>query len=144
MVRIPAEGLGHDLLQLGFDLVHILARREARAIADTEDMGVDREGLLAERRVQNDVGGLATDAGKLVQFVTRARDFASVIADQRLGKRDDVFRLGVEQANGLDLLAERFLPQLNHLLRGLHPGEQWTGRDVYAGIRRLGREDDGD
>ena len=144
MVRILAEGLGYDLLELGFDLVHILARREARAVAHTEDMGVDREGLLAKGGVKNDVGGLAAYARELLQFFPRAWNFASVIPDQRLRKRDHVFGFGVEQANGLDLLAQRFLPKLDHLFRGLDPGEQWTGRDVYAGIRRLGREDDGD
>ena len=62
MVGIAAEGLRDDLLEPGLDLVDILARREAGAVADSEDVGVDGEGFLPERGVQHDVGGLAPDA----------------------------------------------------------------------------------
>ena len=62
VMRVAAEGLGHDLLELRLDLVDGLARREAGAVADAEDVGVDRERLLAERGVEHDIGGLAADA----------------------------------------------------------------------------------
>jgi hypothetical protein len=64
VVRIAAEGLRNDLLELSLDLVDILAGREAGAVADAEHVGVHREGFFAERSVENDVGGLAADAGK--------------------------------------------------------------------------------
>ena len=83
MVGVAAEGLGHDLLELGFDLVDGLARREAGAVADAEDVGIDRERFLAERGVEDDIGGLAADAGKRLQFLARARNLAAVIVDQR-------------------------------------------------------------
>jgi len=67
MVRVAAERLGHDFLQLRLDHVDVLARREAGAIGHAEDVGVDGEGLLAERSVEDDVGGLAADAGKFTQ-----------------------------------------------------------------------------
>jgi len=67
MVRVPPEGLWHDLLELGFNLVDRLPGREAGAVADAEDVGIDGEGLLAERGVEHDVGGLAADAGKFLQ-----------------------------------------------------------------------------
>ena len=64
MVSIAAERLRHDLLELRLNLIHGLARREAGAVADTEHVGVDREGFLAPGRVQDDVGGLAPDPGQ--------------------------------------------------------------------------------
>ena len=69
MVRVAAERLGDDLLELGFDLVDSLARRETGAVADAKDVRVDRERLLAERGVEHDVGGLAADSGQRLQLV---------------------------------------------------------------------------
>jgi hypothetical protein len=48
MVRVAPEGLRHDLLELGFDLVDRLAGRETGTIADAEDVRVDGKCFLAE------------------------------------------------------------------------------------------------
>ena len=66
MVSVAAEELGHDFLELGFDLVDVLAGCEAGAVADAEDVSVDGEGFLAERGIENDVRGLAADAGEFL------------------------------------------------------------------------------
>ena len=84
MVRVAAEGLRHDLLELGFDLVDILAGREAGAVADAEDVGVDRKGFLTEGGVQHDVGGLAADARKFLELLAGARHLPAVAVDQCL------------------------------------------------------------
>ncbi len=86
MVRVTAEGLRDDLLELRFDLSDRLARREAGAVADAEDVRVDREGLLAEGGVEHDIGGLAADAGQLLELLAGARDLAAVLVDQRLAE----------------------------------------------------------
>ena len=96
MVSVAAEGLGDDLFEPGLDLVDRFARCEAGAVADPEDVGVDRERFLAERGVEHDVGGLAADSGERLQLLSRAGDLTAVIADQRLRQRDDVLRFGVE------------------------------------------------
>ena len=67
MVRVTAERLRDDSVELGFDLLRRLAGREAGAVADPEDVGVDGEGFFAERGVEDDVRGLAADAGKFTQ-----------------------------------------------------------------------------
>ena len=84
MVRVAAERLGDDLLELRLDLVDILARREAGAVADAEDVRVDRERLLAECRVEDDVGGLAADAGERLKLLAGARDLTIMLLDQCL------------------------------------------------------------
>jgi hypothetical protein len=66
VVGVAAEGPRDDLLELRLDFVDILAGRETGPVADPEDMGVDREGLLAERSIEDDVRGLAADAGKFL------------------------------------------------------------------------------
>jgi len=81
VVCVAAEGLRHDLLELGFDVIDGLSRREAGSVADAEDVGIDRECLLAERRVEDHVGGLAADTGKSLQLLAGARDLASMFVD---------------------------------------------------------------
>jgi len=61
-MRVTPEGLGHDLFQLRLDVVDGLARREACAVADAEDVGIDCECLLPERGVEHHVGRLPADA----------------------------------------------------------------------------------
>ena len=112
---VAPEWLRHEFLELGFDRIDVGARREAGAVAHPEDVGVDRERLFAERGVQDDVGGLATDSGQCLERVAGARDFAAMVANQRFAKRDDVLRLGIEQADGLDRLAQLFFSEINHL-----------------------------
>jgi hypothetical protein len=84
VVRVAAERLGHDLLEFRLDLVDVLPRSEASAVAYSKDVGVDRERLFAKGGVEDHVGGLAPDTGQLLQFLAGARDLAAVIADQRL------------------------------------------------------------
>ena len=81
MVGVAAERLRHDFLELGLHLVHGLAGSEAGAVANAEDVRVDRKGLLAEGGVEDDVGGLASDAGERLQLFARLRDLAAVIVD---------------------------------------------------------------
>ena len=59
---VAAVGRRHQRFQLQLDLERGLARRHSGAVADAKHMGVDGEGLLAERDVEDDIGGLAADA----------------------------------------------------------------------------------
>ena len=144
VVRIAAEGLGDDLLKPGLDLVDGLAGREPGPVADPEDVGVDREGFLAERGVEDDIGGLAPDAGKGLQLLAGSWDLAAMTVDERLAQGDDVLRLGVEKANRLDCVSKIVLAKIDHLLRRLDVLEEWTAGDVDADVRRLGGQYDGD
>ena len=81
MVGVAAERLGDDPLELHLDLVDILGRRKPGTIAHSEDMGVDREGLVAERGVEHDVGGLPADAGQCLKLLARPRDLAAMPLD---------------------------------------------------------------
>ena len=59
MVGVAAEGLRHNLLELGFDLIDSLAGCQAGAVADTKDVGVDGKCFLAERCVEDNIRRLA-------------------------------------------------------------------------------------
>ena len=137
-MSIAPKGPGHDPLQLGLDVVDRLARSKARPIADTEDMGVDGKGLLTKRGVKDDVSGLSADSGERLQFLACPRNLAIVLVDQRLAECDDVLRLGVEQADGLDGIAQRIFTDFDHLARCLDPSEKRVAGNVDAGVGRLG------
>jgi hypothetical protein len=144
VMRIAPERLGDDPFEFGLDRLDILARRQAGAVADAKDMRVDRERLFTECGIEHDVGGFAADPWKRLQVVAGPRDLPAEPLDQRFGKRDDVPRLGVEQADGLDCVAYGIFAELNHLLGRLDPFEQWPRRDVDAGVGCLRREHYGD
>src|SRR3546814_10075796 len=78
------------LFELLLDREDRLARREAGAVADAEDMGVDREGLRPEGRVHHDIRGLAPDAGQFDERVTVGGDLSAMIADQNFREGDDI------------------------------------------------------
>jgi hypothetical protein len=61
MVRVVAKFLRRELRELAFDLVGIFSRRQPGAVRDTEDVRIDRDGRLAKRDIQHDVGCLAAD-----------------------------------------------------------------------------------
>ena len=128
------------LLQLLLHRQHGLPRRQPGAVADPENMRVDREGLRAKGTVHHDIGGLAPDPGQLDQLVAVRRHRAIIVGDQHLRQRDHVFGLGVVEADRLDMLLQSLEPQIDHLLRCLHLGEQPAGRLVDADIGRLRRQ----
>ena len=140
MMGVEPEWLRNSLFKLELDLEHVLAGGEAGAVAHPEDVRVDRESLLAESRVQNDVRGLAADTRQCLQFFACMGNLALMVPNQRFGEGDDVLRLGVEQADGFDRIAKPFLAECDHLLRRFHMLEQRPRRDVDAGVGSLRRQ----
>jgi len=63
-MRVAAEELRDDLFELGLDLVDRLSWSKPGAVADSKDVRVDRERLLAERGVEHDIGSLAANPGQ--------------------------------------------------------------------------------
>ena len=143
-MRVAPERRRDDLLKLRFDVERRLTRREAGTVADAEDMRVDRERFLSPGGVEDDIGGLAADAGQGLELFARARDFPAMVTDQRLAERDHILRLGVEQADGLDCLAQGLFAEIDHRLRSPDAFEQVARGKVDAGVGRLSGEHDRD
>ena len=143
-MRVPAKRLGDDAFQLRFDRLDRLPGGQASSVRNAEDVRIDRECFLSERGVEHDIGGLAPDPGQRLEFFACARDLAVVVADQRLGQSDDILRLGVEQADRLDRLAQALLAERDHLLGRMDAREQRPSSDIDTGIGSLRGQHDGD
>ena len=72
----------HEFQKLVLHRPHRLACGQAGAIGDPKYMGVHRDGGLAERRVQNDVGGFSADPRQLLEFLAGRGYLAGVPLEQ--------------------------------------------------------------
>ena len=68
----------HRCVEHLLDLERGLAGSEAGAVADAEEMGVDGDGRLAEGDVEDDIGGLAADAGQRLEGLAIARNLPAM------------------------------------------------------------------
>src|SRR6185437_13045619 len=82
VVRMNEKFAGHAAKQRGLDLERGGASGQAGSIGDAKDMRVDGQRRFAERDVQDDVGGLASDARQRLQRFTRSRYLAVVLLDE--------------------------------------------------------------
>ncbi|MNM76379.1 hypothetical protein D3C81_882030 [compost metagenome] len=104
-------------------------------------MRVDGHGHLPKRGVQHHVGGLAANSGQGFQRFTGFRHLAAMLLDQQATGFDDVFRLAVVQADGLDVFGQAFNAQGVDRFRGIGDRIQFGRGLVHADIGGLGRED---
>jgi len=139
-MRVAFELCRHDLFQAQLNFERIFAGRQAGAVGDAEDMGVDRDGLAAEGDVQHHIGGFAPDAGQFFERFAAVRHLAAMLFQQQPRQRDHVFGLGAVKPDGLDEVADPCLAQGEHLFRAIGELEQRFGRLVDADIGRLGRQ----
>ena len=143
MVRVDQVLGGHALHQLQLHRQRVLARRQAGAVADAEDVRVDRHRRLAERHIEHHVGGLAAHAGQGLQRLARARHLAAMLLDEDAAGLDQVLRLGAEQADGADLFGDRIEPEGQHLLRAVGGREEPARGLVHAHVGGLCRQQHG-
>lgn len=145
MMCMQPEGLWRRFVELEFDRERRLAARQTSAVADAENVRVDREGLGPKGDVHHDIGGLATDTGQGFERVAVGGNLAAINVDQALRQGDHVLGLGVEQADRLDMLFQSVLAERNHLRGRFDLFEQPPRRLVDAdigGLRRQGDRDD--
>jgi hypothetical protein len=64
MMSVSPKGLGNNLLELHFDVIHSLAGCQSGAVTDAKDVRVDSKGFLAERGIEHNICSLAANAGQ--------------------------------------------------------------------------------
>jgi hypothetical protein len=144
LMRLQPPGRRRHRVEPALDLEHVLAGREAGAVGDPEDVGVDGEGLGPEGAVHHHVGGLASNSGQRLKRVQIGRHLAAVALDQGLRQSDDVLRLGVEQADGADVPLQPLLAECDHRRGRAHRLEKLPGGEVDARVGRLRGQHDRD
>ena len=95
---------GDGFFECGFGGVGRGGFAEADAVGDAEYMRVDGDGVVAQRAIEPDICGFAADAGEGLQFLARVGNLSAEIVDQYLAELDDIAGLGVEQADGFDVV----------------------------------------
>ena len=96
MMGVALGLVRNDALELLLDFQRRFAGRKAGAVADPEEMGVDGDGRVTEGDVENDIGGLPTDARQGLQVGAVFGHRRSVLFDQLPRQGDDVAGLGAE------------------------------------------------
>ena len=127
----------HDLIQLGLHFERRLSDREAGAIADAEDVRVDRNRGLAEGDIENDIRSLAAYSGQCLERFTTAWDLTAMLLDQLFRQSDDVLRLGAEEADRFDEFPHPLFAERDHFLRRAGGVEQSGRCFVDSRIGRL-------
>ena len=73
-----------------------LAVRQPSAVGDTKNMRVHGNRWLAKRGVQDDISGLAANAGQGFERGALARPLAIMVVNQASTRRDTVLGLAIE------------------------------------------------
>ncbi len=93
---------GEELHQVVLDFDRIGVLGQAESAAEAADVGIDDHAGDVEGIAEDDVGGLATDAGELGEGFEGGGHLALMFFHQGLGAGDDVLRLVVIEAGVLD------------------------------------------
>jgi len=141
-MRMKLEIGWHIVLDRPFDGIDVLARRDARAVAYAEDMGVDGLCRLAPPHVQDHIGRLAPHARQGLQRGARIGDLAAIFLDKDAAQLDDVLGLVAEKADRLDMLDHALLAEGEHLFGRIGHLEQLARGLVHARICGLRRQRD--
>lgn len=99
---------GDDFFEVLLDFDGVGVCGEFEAAREAEDVGVHNDaGGDAVPGAEDDVGGLAGDAGELEHLVHGLGDFAVEFFDENAGGADDALGFVAEEAGGLDELFDR-------------------------------------
>ena len=90
---------GDEFQQPLFDFQDVFPRRQAGAVGYPEDVGVHGDGGLAERGVEDDVGGFPAYSRQLFQRFPVGGDFPGMVAQQDVTGFDDIFGLCVVKSD---------------------------------------------
>ena len=135
---VALEFGGNIVLDCALDCIDILAGRDPRAIADTEDMRVHRLRWMTPPHVQDDIGGLSTDARQGLEGSSGGGDLAAKFVDKDAREPHDVPGLVAIEPDGPDVLDKACLAEIQHLLGRVRDLEERARGLVDARIRRLG------
>jgi hypothetical protein len=144
MVGVVPELGRRELFERCLDSAHVLARREAGTVRDSENMRVDGNRRLPECCVEHHVRGLAADARQALERFAIGRHLATVAIQQDAAGGDDVLGLGAKEADRLDVVGDTCFTKLEHRLGRARDRKHFARRLVDRDVCRLRRQHDRD
>ena len=114
VMRILAKFLRDQLEQSFLDFQRCFPRGDTGTIGNPENMRIHGNGWFAEGGIQDNVGSFAADSGQAFEFGPGARDLAREFPLEYVARGDDVFRLGVVQANGANVFFQTLRAESEH------------------------------
>lgn len=139
VVGVSTVGSGYVLHKSMFHLQRGFPRGEARAIGNTEDVGIDGNSRFTKGRVQYNVCSFAADSGQGLQRRARTWHAAAMARDQKPRRIENIHGFGVVQADGFDVALKPVKSKPQYGLWGVRDLKQAGRGFVDARIRGLGR-----
>lgn len=136
-MSIKPEAGWHDPHQAIFDFSHGAAGRKPKTVGDAEDVRIDGNGGLAKGGVEYDVGRFATDPRQCLERRSCVRNLAVVLANELRAGLEDMGRLGIVEANAVDIALQSFRSEGEHRSRSRGVAKQRHGGLVDAPVGRL-------
>jgi hypothetical protein len=128
-----------------FDFDRVFLSGQAKAPTQAGDVGVDDDtGLDSVGVAEDDVGGFASDAGKIRQGFQIFRDFAIVLLRDGLCGGDEILGFVAEKAGGADEILNVLLLGCGESLGVGVFAEEGGSHQVDADIGALRGQDGGD
>jgi len=137
MMRMHLKCHWHVILNCPLDRHDVLARRNPCAIADAEDMRINRLGGKLMPHIQNDIGRLAPHARQRLQSRAGCWHSAVIGIHQNPAQLNDIFGLLPKQPNGFDMFGQTIFAKIQHFLRRIGPfgvGSEAANREKIAFI----------
>ena len=144
MAEVPALHRRDNLFQLHLHLIRVLPLRQPQPPADADAVGVGDDAGLVEDVPQDEVRGLAADAGQGGEPFQRVGELSAPLFNQLPGECLDIPGLGVEKAAGADDLFEVFDGRVRQRLEGRVAAIEHPRHLVDPLVGALGREAGGD
>ena len=127
----------HVILDRAFDGDDVLARANARPVADAKDMRVDGLGRMAPPHRQHHIGSLAPHTRQAFQRRAAVGHLTAIVIDQDAAQLDDVLGLVAVKADGFDVFDHTLFAKRQHLLWRIGDGKKPFRGLVHTGISCL-------
>lgn len=138
-------GMGHEARrdffeQRLFNGQNCFAIGHTGPVAQPEDMGIDRHGMLTPGDIAHHIGCFAPDTGQCFECFLIVGYDPAMFFNKDLGCGHDILGLAAIKPDGLDVLDQGLFAKVEHILRGFDDLKQLFGRLVHPDIGGLRRK----
>ncbi len=141
MAELDLIFLGDNGDEVGLDFVGVGLIGESEALGDAGDVAIDANARDAKGVAEEDIGGLAADAGEFEEVVEVARDFAVEFLDDHAAGALNALGFHAAAEDFVELALERGEGDGDPVRGGAVFLEEGRGDDIDEVVAELGGED---